>query len=455
MVETTRTKKGGGRAVAARICLVAILAIHLVAAAGWWYGMPGGFAIGKPKWWTNQVFPLCVIVLAVVALTQLIRSRVWRWAASAALACSGLWIGAAVALAIVFPASGLRIAPFALALGLIGVRIVWASNAISIVRNGSAAIMLGVAIGIAGVALQRAADPATRPLNTPIPTAITLAIPGNAERTIHLNAQTVLWPREQGIQTRLKGLQLTIEPALQFISRSPDRFWTSLAPAAQRTSPRTEIVSIDVGEFEARFAFNSDYRSTLRVRSQDEVTEIESASQLTSPIYSHLNSYCRVLVTGHRRLFLSFSPCPDERVEVLPSDYPVGRPARAAYLDADGKFAVVEASDAEKGPFRTLAQGPLKRGDPLTLTLYDENRLAAQITWLNWSAQVDTSPSPTAGWGLPCNAIEFSLVGNRASDAAAIYMTLAGTSLGRGWDSVGHAAGTYWNRMRIEAGRNE
>jgi hypothetical protein len=30
------------------------------------------------------------------------------------------------------------------------------------------------------------------------------------------------------------------------------------------------------------------------------------------------------------------------------------------------------------------------------------------------------------------------------------FVTLAGTSVGRGWDSVGHAPGTYRNRMKIE-----
>lgn len=157
-----------------------------------------------------------------------------------------------------------------------------------------------------------------------------------------------------------------------------------------------------------------------------------------------------MLVAGHRRLFVAFSPCPEARIEVLPFDYPVGRPARAAYFSADGICRVVEAHNAEKGPFTVLASGPLKRGDPLTLELFDEDRRCCRITMLDWSDQADTNLSPTAGWGMPCNAIEFSLAGERPSDGAMFYVTLAGTSLGRGWDSVGHGVGTYWNRMRIE-----
>jgi hypothetical protein len=47
------------------------------------------------------------------------------------------------------------------------------------------------------------------------------------------------------------------------------------------------------------------------------------------------------------------------------------------------------------------------------------------------------------------NAIEFSLEGDAPGSEAALFITLAGTSVGRGWDTVGHAAGTYRNRMRI------
>jgi hypothetical protein len=36
-----------------------------------------------------------------------------------------------------------------------------------------------------------------------------------------------------------------------------------------------------------------------------------------------------------------------------------------------------------------------------------------------------------------------------------IWLTLAGTSVGRGFDSVGHAAGTYRNRVRIEIDEEE
>jgi hypothetical protein len=33
---------------------------------------------------------------------------------------------------------------------------------------------------------------------------------------------------------------------------------------------------------------------------------------------------------------------------------------------------------------------------------------------------------------------------------ATLFITLASTSVGRGFDSVGHTSGTYRNRMRIQ-----
>ena len=162
-----------------------------------------------------------------------------------------------------------------------------------------------------------------------------------------------------------------------------------------------------------------------------------------------MNTFCDLHVRGHDRLSVAFSPCPDARIEVRPADYPTGRPLRVGVLGDDGVFRVVEASSGEKGPFRTLAAGPLRRGEPLTITLIDGDRPAVRVELLDWSAQAGVQRSPSAGWGLPVNAIEFLLEGDAPDSPAAFFVTLAGTSVGRGWDSVGHREGGYRNRVRI------
>jgi hypothetical protein len=212
------------------------------------------------------------------------------------------------------------------------------------------------------------------------------------------------------------------------------------------------VIANHVTDDAAVVRYADDGQSRLRVArpADPRVTEIEALSRFDAPVYSHLNAYCTITSMGHRRLELSFSPCPDARVEVTPFDYPFGRPVRFAYLDARDTFRVVEARSAEKGPFRTLASGTLKRGDPLTITLHDRGQPAARVTLDDWSAQVSTALSPTAGYGVPQNAITFMLSGASPASPAFISFELAGTGIGRGYDSVGHAAGVYRNRLRIE-----
>ncbi len=178
---------------------------------------------------------------------------------------------------------------------------------------------------------------------------------------------------------------------------------------------------------------------------------IDAATRLDRPVYSHLNGFCDLEVRGHRRLALEFSPCPATRIEVLHYDYPFGRPARFAYVDDARRFRVVEASSGEKGPFRILAEGRLEQSSSLGITLWDEDRAVGRITLQDWSAQASTQLSPTAGWGVPENAIEFSLSGPEPTSPASLFITLAATSVGRGWDSVAHAAGTYRNRISDRA----
>ena len=110
---------------------------------------------------------------------------------------------------------------------------------------------------------------------------------------------------------------------------------------------------------------------------------------------------------------------------------------------------VAEASSGEKGPFRELASGSLQAHDPVIIFLEDEDREIGSVTFDDWAVQASIEPSPTAGWGLPQNAIEFQLEGDAPNSAADIWLTLAATAVGRGLDTVGHSAGTYRNRMQI------
>ncbi len=116
-----------------------------------------------------------------------------------------------------------------------------------------------------------------------------------------------------------------------------------------------------------------------------------------------------------------------------------------AFLAEDG-FHVVEPATGNKGPFTKLASGPLTRGELVSLTFVVEGSPLFRLELKDWSSEASLDLSPTAGWGLPMNAI--ALWPKR--DGCYVRITLAATSVGRGWDSVGHREGTYRGRMLVE-----
>jgi hypothetical protein len=260
---------------------------------------------------------------------------------------------------------------------------------------------------------------------------------------------------DASVVARLDRLSISLQPLLTFLNGSRDGCWTIFARPDDRAGAEPRLVSARCDGARSCLAvydFRGQGPALLRVEAapQSGTIAIDAVSRVEQLVYSHLNSFCDFEVRGHRRLALEFSPCRGVPIEVRPFDYPFGRPARFAYVDASQTFRVVEASTGEKGPFHTLAQGPLARDEELTIALLDERKPTARVVLADWSAQADTTTSPTAGWGVPVNAIEFSLSSDAPSSPASIFVTLAATSVGRGWDCVGHRAGTYRNRIRLE-----
>ena len=435
-------------ALQSRLLWLFVLVGHAIGAAGWLWFMPHGFPVGHPRFWANEAVPIALLVITVLALLAARRQR-YAVVRVTLLALAAMWAAAAISGRVIFPISTqLRwLAPLGLAaavgIGAFGPRlreVRWPKV------TAPLAVLLGATIGSMLPWFQRAPDPSTHTLNAP--RAPLTALPASAEplqpRTRRVGIALVQ-PNDGQITIGQDRYVLYVQPLLSFVSRSPDRCWTSLAPRTLRVGPRRRLLaSDDVLHYE------DDGRSTLAVEARDAGVVIEATYELPRPVFSHLNSFCELQVAGHRKLSVSFSPCPDAKIDVLPSDYPIGRPARCAYLGADGGFRVVEARSGEKGPFRALAQGPLRRTDPLTMTFHDDGIAFCTMTLEDFAAQASTDLSPTAGWGLPMNAIEFSLSDARPTSPASIFVTLAGTSVGRGWDSVGHAAGVYRNRMTIE-----
>src|SRR5688572_19534218 len=435
-------------ALQSRLLWLFVLVGHAVGALGWLWFMPHGFPVAHPRFWANDVVPIALLIVTIIALWTARRQR-YAIVRMTLLALAVMWAAAAVSGRVTFPISTqLRwLAPLGLAaavgIAAFGPRlreVRWPKVITPI------AVLLALTVGSMLPWLQRAPDPSTHPLNAPAPP---LNILPASEAPLQPRTRRVgialVQPNDGQITIGQGRYVLYVQPLLSFVSRSPDRCWTSLAPRALRVGPRRRLLADD-----DVLHYEDDGCSTLAVEGRDASIVIDATSELPQPVFSHLNSFCELQVAGHRKLSVLFSPCPDVKIDVLPSEYPIGRPARCAYLGADGVFRVVEARSGEKGPFRELARGALRRADPLTITFHDDGVAFSTITLEDFAAQASTDLSPTAGWELPMNAIEFSLSDARPTSPASVFVTLAGTSVGRGWDSVGHAAGVYRNRMKIE-----
>jgi hypothetical protein len=442
-----------------RLFWLVVLVAHALLAAAWWYLEPGGFGVGHPRYWANQVAPVLVLGLAIASLAAMrvnsgtaLRRLLPTWPAA--------WAAAAVAGRVLFPITleWLWLIPLG------GSALTGLAAIPSWRRSGgqgrAGAILLGVCAALAGAALtwtQRAPIADTHPCRS------LLTVPADAVQTEHLpkvgslrlDPRVMVHALDGSLTVRLDTITLSVQPLLTFLHGSRDGCWSILARPSDRAGPEPRLRgSQRAGDRSCslRYDIPGQGSATLRVDADPApgAIAIDAISRLERLVYSHLNSFCDFEVRGHRRLSLEFSPCQGVPIEVVRSEYPVGRPARFAFVEGSRTFRVVEASSGEKGPFRTLAQGALAAEETLTITLLDQGKAIARLSLADWSSQAGTSLSPTAGWGVPVNAIEFGLSGGSPSSPASIFVTLAGTSVGRGWDCVGHNPGTYCNQIRLE-----
>jgi hypothetical protein len=437
-----------------RIFWLLILLLHAAGAVGWWLAMPRGFPLDHPRLWVNQVMPVGVVLVILTALWAA-RAQRLEVVRMVLLSLAVMWLAAAVSAAWAFSQSRALVWLAPLAIGAVTL-IAAGAPRLRDARWRRWFVAPALAAAVVGALLpwsQRGPDPSTHPvdvamLDMPVTATAGLEPPG----VLRLSDSVRVQPREGLITQQRDRMLIHVEPVLTFISRSPDRCWTVFARPADRTGPRRALTAFEADDRRFLGAYQDNERHFLRVERQEDIdgAEVEAFSELPAAVYSHLNTYCEITVAGHRRLSIGFSPVSGDRFEALSAGYPVGEPARLAYLDGGGGFHVVEAASAEKGPFTTLASGRMSRGEPLWITLYDDDRPAVVIVLEDWSAQASTGLSPTAGWGLPMNAIEFGRSDARPTAPVSLFITLAGTSVGRGWGSVGHGAGVYRNRMRIE-----
>jgi hypothetical protein len=416
----------------ARAVAAVVLGAHIVAGIAALVLLPHGFAPTNVHLWSNTVVPVVAVLAALVAL---VRHLFYRSAGAVCVlvaAAAGGWMAAGLTGAYLFPTSipmSRWVPPAAVAVVLL-VQAWWAKERTTSTVGGLA---VGAALGVLEIVAQRAPLPSTRPSGG------TLADVRGEPASEDAGAGQVVFPCGKG--------KIRINPLLSFQSRSPDATWVLLAPEEQLGRRRT-LAHYAKTPNGFRASYTDDGETTL-VATRDKNglgLDLEAISKLSAPVYSHLNTWTTIHVAFETSL--AFGPTGAMRFSVQPADYPSGRPMQLAYLAEDLSFRVVRARDAEKGPFSELAKGHLGRDEALTLEIRprDEKDKGCRLVFKDWSAQVSTDESPTAGWGVPQNSVQFF---SRDGESL-IFLALAETGPGRGFDSVGHAAGTYRNRVRVE-----
>lgn len=426
------------------------LALHFAAAAFWWWFSPQGFPLTMPQFWTNSVLPYFAMGLACVGLWAMHRDN--RPLAAAVVACfSGAWLAVALAGRIAFPASfgGVWVAFFFVALCGAGLFSLLVEALPWPPWSRIPATIVGAVIGLLVVLGQIPPAPSTVPAELAIGIAAPAGVDRDVPSHVALGADVRFLPQVAQLEAIAGGVWFECRPLLEFRSTSPDGFW-SLFHRQRPQMPR--LVGATGAAPTQTFHYDNGATITFAPPSAGELVAATATTPVAANIYSHLNTYMFIRFNTDDTPALTFSPCGGIPFEVHPADYPFGRPARFAYLDADDTFRVCKATSGEKGPFRTLGSGKLERGESLTIGFQSSGRRIASLVLEDWSSQLSTALSPTAGWGVPVNAIEFQLVETDSDEYVGIWITLAGTSVGRGFDTVGHRAGTYRNRFSIRGG---
>jgi hypothetical protein len=208
---------------------------------------------------------------------------------------------------------------------------------------------------------------------------------------------------------------LDVVPFFELDSVSQSGLWTLLDYSRDRLIS-TEVVPFGPNLHRIRRTTVMT-QADVTIRREGTRVTINAVTSLKRDLSVHLASAVRIGWPGsvkvEEHLWLAASRSPSAPIEFL--------------AFRQGRLELLRADHDEKGPFETLAAWPPH--DPwFTLGPF---RCRVE----GWSVQGSRAASPTAGWGVSQAAVE--AVGTW------LVFELAATSVGRGFDTVVLAAGTY------------
>lgn len=351
-----------------RTCVVTFLAVHLIFAGSYWWLSPKGFPFVHARLWLNSVLPMVVFFVTALGLLSLLRGRHQLAGLTVGMLASG-WLSGAITGRMLFPLSLRGFWGLGVVIAICGFGLSWL-----LLRNQQRSlgkslflVLVSLLVGVFSVVSQASPSASTQPLDGVVPEP-SVDWRANSSTTIELDSNLHFHPLSAELALRRGKIQFHCYPRLRFDRISPDGFWSLLAPRTKESSRRFWRSSYDAKSYWFQYRDSTTVR--LPLKQQDGVVKWTSWSSLAEDTASHLNSYFSLIIEGHQNLTIGFSPCPGKPIDVLPTDYPTGRPARFAYLTEQQKFRIVEATSGEKGPFRLLSAGKLQRGEPLSITFF-------------------------------------------------------------------------------------
>lgn len=414
---------------AARVSIALFALLHWAIAIAWLVLAPSEFGWDHRLTWAHRVVPTLLFFAGSGPLSALLKHNDTHVFAALSVLL-GFWGGLGLGIAWFFPQSrgwwwcGLVV------VGLLAV-LPWPRKSL---RLRALVALISAIIGASLAPALRADEAGTRPsggeVTDPAPEASQCDFDGRVRFALGEDAG------------------LVINPLLVFESVSPDRFWSALAPGDRWRGQPVRCRAMQRDPSFTRYWFSAEGSSVMDVRSGADANAVilDVTSSLPQAVYSHLNHHLQLRIGARNRLGLQFSACPGLRVQPGTVD----APSQFAFIDADATFVVAEASKREKGPFVERCRESIDPSTPLRIDIVHDDDIVGSVTLMDWSAQVDLNPSPTAGWGVPANALE--MWANPRGTEIFLSGSLSATSIGRGWDTVGHAAGVYRNRVELTAG---
>lgn len=314
--------------------------------------LPQGFSPSSLRFVSNTFVPWSILGLAPVTLgIALVVGRV-RPLTTFLVAAGTLCVAAGVTARVCFPVSA---PPFDMVVGGAGLAPLLAA---ACYRRWLAhwttlfGLAMGALLGVAVMAGERAPDASTHPALDALPAPLggQGASPDLPEGRFDIS--------EGSLHLRRGEVGVDVFPVLMFISRSPDRAWTVLAPPRVNASTtRWQWAMTDGETMEVALASDAlTHRVRLRPASSYELT---SFSRLDHAVFTHLNRFAEVRFDA-RDAALRIGDC-DHDVEVRPCDYPEGRPTRFAYFDGTS-LRVVEATTVRRDHSARSAISPIRGG---------------------------------------------------------------------------------------------